>query len=186
MPTPSSRWSVANTVSIVRRVASASGPSARHVATRQLRDGIRPANETERLDERGDRPDDDRQHGQGRPGAERDREQGRQRQHRQGAHHEGMPAQDQPGATGVEPTQDRVGRLAQDVRVVERTAELDEREVEPDRHDDQQHAGDELDGHIALRSASAGVWHGRPSRRHPPGPGATGDAAGPFRLAFVG
>ena len=41
-----------------------------------------------------------------------------------------MSSADQPGSAGVEPGQDFVGLLAQDVRVIERPAEFEEGEIE--------------------------------------------------------
>ena len=49
-----------------------------------------------------------------------------------------MPAQQQAGPSGREPTQDLVGLLAKDGRVLERAPQLEERDVEDDRHQDQQ------------------------------------------------
>ena len=110
----------------------------RDVASRQLRDRERPAHQTQALDDRRGRPDDDRQDGQRRRRRQDDGEQRRQRQHQERADQQRLPAQDQPGAAGDEPPQDLVGLLSQDVRVVERATELEERDVEGDRHRDQQ------------------------------------------------
>ena len=70
-----------------------------------------------------------------------------QRQHRERAEEQRLPAQEESGASRVEPSQDLVGLAAQDVRVVERPPELEEGEVEGDRDDDEQERRDGLDGH---------------------------------------
>ena len=57
-----------------------------------------------------------------------------------------LPAQDQPRPAGREPPQDLVGLLAQDVRVVEGAPELEEGEVERDRDRDQQRGGHGVHG----------------------------------------
>ena len=59
-----------------------------------------------------------------------------------------------PEPPGVESPQDLVGLLAQDVRVVERPAELEEGHVEGDRDDDQQECRHDLNRHAVARSVS--------------------------------
>ena len=58
-----------------------------------------------------------------------------------------MSSADQPGSAGVEPGQDFVGLLAQDVRVIERPAEFEEGEIERDRDRDQQNSAGNLSAH---------------------------------------
>jgi hypothetical protein len=65
-----------------------------------------------------------------------------------------VPAQEKCRTAGREAPQDRVGRLAEDRRVVERAAELEEREVERDRDRDQEDRGDELGGDGAVSSTA--------------------------------
>ena len=81
----------------------------RDVAAGELRHGERPAHQAEALDQRRDDPDRDRQAGERRRRAEDHGEQDGQRHHREGAEQQRLPAQDQPGATGGEPSQDLVG-----------------------------------------------------------------------------
>ena len=103
------------------------------VLTRQFRDGERPADEPERLDQRRTRADDHGQDGERRRRAQDDGEQRAQWQHRERAEEQRLPAHEKTGATGVEPPKDLVGLPPQDVRVVERPAQLEEGDVEGDR-----------------------------------------------------
>ena len=117
-----------------------------HVATGQLRDGERPAHEPERLHQRRGRAHDDGGRGERRRSAQRHGQQRNEGEHREGAQQQRLPAQDQPGPAGGEPSQDLVGLLAQDVRVVEGPSELEEGEVERDRDRDQQCSGHDVHG----------------------------------------
>ena len=117
------------------------------VAPGELRDRIRPAHEAERLDERGRGAGRDGERRERRRGGKHDPEQDRERQHGERAQQQRLPAQDQARAAGVEPAQDLVRLLAQDVRVLERPAEREERGVERERDEDEQDTRHDVQAH---------------------------------------
>ena len=109
-------------------------------------------------------PDDHGQDRERRRRPEHDGEQGRQREHQQGAQQQGLPPEDEAGSAGIETPQDLVRLLAEDVRIVECPAELEEGHVESDRHHDQEEGGEDLNGHGVGPCASSS----EPLRRWPP------------------
>jgi hypothetical protein len=113
----------------------------------QLGHAVRPAHQAERLDEGGGHAEHNRERAQCRWRGEGHGKDGRQREHRQGAEEQELPAKKEAWTTGGEAAQDLVRLPAQDVRVVEGPSEREERAVERYRNDDQQNPGQRLDGH---------------------------------------
>src|SRR5687768_9035158 len=64
-----------------------------------------------------------------------------------------MPGQLQRRTSRLEAAQDLLGRLAQDIRVVEAPAEQEKEQVERHRHHDQEEAGDAFQRHQAAATA---------------------------------
>ena len=125
----------------------------RDVAARQLGHAVRPAHQAERLDERCRRTEHDREHAQRGRRGEGHGQHGRQRQHRQRAQEQELPAKEEAGTAGGEAAQDLVRLPAQDVRVVERPSEREERPVERNRDHDQQDPGQRLNAHVTAFDA---------------------------------
>ena len=115
-----------------RRGVGRVGAVGGDVAASQLRYRERPAHQAEGLHQGGGGAHDDRRDRQRRRRFEHHRQQRDEGQHRDGGQEQGLPSQDQPRAARGEPPQDLVGLLAQDVRVVECAAKLDERKIERD------------------------------------------------------
>ena len=108
----------------------------------------RPADQAEELDGGGEHSERGGERHDGRVGVSdrvREEDDGRGEQH--GGHGEAPPGQDEAAAALGEPTQDVLGRLAQDVGVVERSGENGEEDVVRDRQDEQEQAGRDLGRH---------------------------------------
>ena len=81
----------------------------RDIPSCQLRNGERPTDESQGLDERGSGTADDRQDREHEWPREHDRQHRRQRQHRERAEEESLPPQDQPRPTRGESMEDSSG-----------------------------------------------------------------------------
>src|SRR5690242_3872204 len=130
------------------------GAIRRDISTGQLGHGEGPANQANALNEGRRRTDDDRRHRERRRSADDHREQRDERQHRNGAQEQRVPAKDETGSAGGEAPENVIRLLAQDVRVVEGAAELEEGRVERDRHGDQQDRRCHVGGHAPVRRFS--------------------------------
>ena len=130
------------------------------VHAREQRHRQRPADEPQRLHERGEDPDGDR-HGDQSPvrpvGGAAEQDHRRREDHRR--HRKRPPDQDQRRAAGAEAVEHLGRRLAQHVGVVEARRQQPEEHVEGDRQRDQQDAG------------GGGGAHGRANAIGPANPG---------------